>query len=144
VPPDDRGSREDCGEPDVARVWPEAGLREREQRAEREETHPDEEPGLVAAPPECFDCDGFLPVLGRDHEHRGEVQEDPGAAGEREGGECDPVDERVDVEVAAEAGGDAADPAALMDPDEPTGRRIVDGGGGRGGVDGVGHVSLLR
>jgi hypothetical protein len=45
--------------------------------------------------------------LGRD------VEQDAGAAGERERDEGDAVDRRAQVEVDAEAGSDAAEPAVL-------------------------------
>ena len=65
-------------------------------------------------------------VLVRDHEVRGEVEQQAGAAGQRERCERDPVDERVDVEVAAEAGADAAEPAAVVGADEPPRGRLVE------------------
>jgi hypothetical protein len=75
-------------------------------------------------------------VLARNDEPRGEVEQQAGAAGQRERGKGDPVDQWVDVEVAAEPCGDAAEPAALVDAHEPPRRRIVERGVG---VDRFGH-----
>ena len=59
---------------------------------------------MVAVSAQRLDGDRLVVALAGDHEPRGEVEQQPGAAGERECGERDPVDERVDVEVAAEPG----------------------------------------
>ena len=134
VPPDDRSADQRRREPDVPGAGPEARFREREQRAEGEQADSDEEPGLIAAAAQRLDGDRLVVVLARDHEPRRQVEQDAGPADECEGGERDSVDERVDVEVATEAGGDAAEPAAFGRADEPPGRRFV---GGRGGVDRV-------
>ena len=82
---------------------------------------------MLAAVAQRLDGDRLVVALGRDHEPRGEVEQDAGPADERERGERDPVDERVDVEVAAEAGRDAAEPAAFVAADEPPDRRLVGG-----------------
>ena len=50
-------------------------------------------------------------VLARDQEQRGEVREQARAADEGEHDGADPEEDRVDVEVAAEAAADAADHA---------------------------------
>ena len=135
VPPDERAPDEGRREPDVAGSRPEVHLGEREERAEGEQADSDEQPGLVAASAQRLDGDRLVVVLAGDHEPRGEIEEQPGATDQRERGERDPVDERVDVEVAAESGGDAPEPAAVGGADEPPGRRVV----GRGRVDRVGH-----
>ena len=88
---------------------------------------------------ERLDSDRLLASLARDDEPGGDVQQQAGAAGDGERGERDPVDERVDVEVAAEPGADAAEPAAVVGADEPPRGRLVDY---RGFSDRVGHVSL--
>jgi hypothetical protein len=135
VPPDECAAHEERREPHVAGAGPEARLREREERAEGDEADADEEPRVVAAAAQRLDRDRLLVVLAGDDEIGGEVEQQPGAPDEGECGERDPVDERVDVEVAAEAGGDAAEPAAFVDADEPPRRRLVE----RWVVDCLGH-----
>ena len=90
-------------------------------------------------PAERLDRDRLLAPLARDDEPRGDVEQHAGTAGERERCERDPVDEWVDVEVAAEPCADAAEPAAVVDADEPPRGRLVERWGFS---DRVGHVSL--
>ena len=97
--PSDEGRRE----PDVAGSRPEVRLGEREERAEGEQADADEQPGLVAASAQSLDGDRLVVVLAGDHEPRGEIEQQPGSAHQRECGERDPVDERVDVEVVGRA-----------------------------------------
>jgi hypothetical protein len=140
VPPDERPAGEHRCEPDVARAGPEAGFREGEERAEGKQADAGEQPGVLAMAAQGLDGDRLVVVLARDHEVRGEVEQQAGASGQRERRERDAVDERVDVEVAAEAGCDPAEPAAVVDADEPPRGRLVDWGRV---VGEFGHVSLL-
>jgi hypothetical protein len=139
VPPDERAANERRRQPDVAGARPEARLREGEQCAEGQQADADEKPGLVAALAQRLDCGRLLAALLGDHEPGCEIEEQARPTHQGERGERDPVDERVDIEVPAEAGCDAAEPAAVQRADEPPGRRLVE----RGGVDRVGHGSLL-
>ena len=70
---------------------------------------------------------GFTALAGQQH-RRGEVDEDAGAAQEREGDEADADEVRVDSEVAADAGGDAGEHAAVLGAFEAL-RGGVGGGG---------------
>ena len=104
-------------------------FREREERAEGEQADADEQPGVLAVPTQRLDGDRLVGALVRDHEVRREVQQQARAARQRQRREGDPVDDRVDVEVAAEPGADAAEPAAVTRPDEPPrGRLVVNSG----------------
>ena len=82
-----------------------------------------------------LDGDRVVRALARHHEHGREVEQDPRPADERERREGDAVDERVHVEVAAEAATDPAEPAAVL---RPHGRR------GCGRSIGVSVISVMR
>ena len=86
---------------------------EDEDGREAEDREPDQTPGPVAVLLQLDSGDRVVgPLLG-DHEPRCDVEQDAGAAGEREHDERDAVDRRAQVEVGTEAGGDAAEPAVL-------------------------------
>jgi hypothetical protein len=140
MPPDERRADERRREPDVPRAGPEARLRDREECAEGDQANADQEPRVVTALAQRLDGDRLVVVLARQHEVGGEIQEQACTAGQCKRGERDPVDERVDVEVAAEAGTDAGEPTALVDADEPPRGRLVDWGRI---VGEFGHASLL-
>ena len=74
-----------------------------------DQAEPDEGPGAVAALGEHLCRDRLLLALVRDHEHGGEVDEEPGAAEQRQDDEAEAEDCGVEVEVAAETAGDAGD-----------------------------------
>ncbi len=142
LPPDERAADQHGGQPEVARVRPEGRVRERDQQREADQPDADRENRPVAVVAERLLGDRRLRVLVRDHEPGGQVQEQAGAAGERERREDDPVDRGVDVEVAAEAGGDAAEPAPVAGADEPA-HPLLGVGRRRGRLGGVFHDSLL-
>ena len=116
VPPDQCAAGDRGREPDAARAGPERRLREREDRAECQERDPGQQPGIVLMLSQGLDGDRVVRALARHHEHGREVEQDPRPADERERREGDAVDERVHVEVAAEAATDPAEPAAVLRP----------------------------
>jgi hypothetical protein len=134
MPPEERCAAERRCEPEVAGVGPEACLGERQECSEREQAHAEEEPRAVTVPAERLDRDRLLAPLARDDEPRCDVQQHAGAASQRKRGERDAVDQRVDVEIAAEPRADAAQPAAVVGADEAPRRRLVEGGGVSGRV----------
>ncbi len=112
-PPDKGGDSDDEREPEIARTRPDVSRRERGDGREAENGEPDHAPGPVAMLLQLDSGDRvFGPILGN-HEPRRDVEQDAGAAGERERDEGDAVDCRTQVEVGAEAGSDAAKPAVL-------------------------------
>ena len=127
LPPDERGADEYRAQPERALVRPQIGLGDDDQAADSQQPETDQEPRLVAPSAQCLDRDRVLARLVGDDEPGGAVEQDPRAAGEGERRERDAVDERVDVEVAAEPGGHAAEPAALVGSRQPSGRRLVEG-----------------
>ena len=125
MPPDDRRPAQHRGEPEVAGAGPEACFGEREERTEGQQADAEEQPGLVAPRAQRLDGDRLVVVLARDHEIGGDVEQQAGTAGQRQRREGDSVDDRIDVEVAAEPGADAAEPAAFADADESPRRCLV-------------------
>ena len=84
----------------------------RTRMATADEAEPDERPGSVAALGEHVLRDRGVLALVRDDERGGEVDEDPCAAEQRQDDEAEAEDGGVEVEVAAEAAGDAGDDTA--------------------------------
>ena len=70
--------------------------------------------GPLAAFGEHLGGDRLLATLDRDDEHGGQVDEDPGAAEQRQDDEAEAEDGRVEVEVPTEAAGDAGDDHGRM------------------------------
>ena len=78
---------------------------QRDEPGEGEQPDADEQPRPVAVALQRLGGDRVLDALVGHHEPGGDVEQDAGAAGERQRDEADPVDHRVEVEVAAEPGG---------------------------------------
>ena len=83
----------------------------REEQEERDagEAEADDGPRPVAALGQDLGRDRPVTALDRNHEDGREVDEDAGAAEQREDDEAEPEDGRVELEVAAEAAGDTCD-----------------------------------
>ena len=95
---------------------PEARLREREDAEEGEQREADDPSRPVAVMLERRRGERVLGALVGDDEPGRDVEQDAGPAGERERGERDPIDDGVELEVLAEPGADAAEPAAVVRP----------------------------
>ena len=91
---------------------------------------------MLAVPLQRLHRDRLLGVLTWNHEVGSEIEQQAGSTCEGECRERDPVHQRVDVEVAAEPGADAAEPAPLVGADEAPRGRLVESGGVS---DRVGH-----
>src|SRR5207248_8727883 len=118
----------------IGRMHHESHLREPDDRGEAEQPEPEDEPRAVATVADRPDGDRVRSALVRNHEPGGDVEQAAGPADQREHDEAHAVDGRAHVEVAAEPGADAAEPAAFVDAYEPArlGARGL-GGGGRFG-----------
>ncbi len=121
LPPDERGAGERGGEPDVARIGPEVGRAEDEDRGEREHRDPDRAPGMILLALQESGGDRVGLALVRDDEPRCDVEQNPGPAREGERDECDPIDGGAQVEVRAETARDAAEPATVARANEAPG-----------------------
>jgi len=112
-PPDERDDSEHEREPEIARIRPDVSRGKGDDCGEAEDREPDHPPGAVAVLLQLDAGDRVLGPFFGDHEPRRDVEQDAGAAGERERDEGDAVDRRAQVEVGTEAGGDAAKPVVL-------------------------------
>ena len=105
--------------PAGARGGPDVGPGDEDGEGDGDHAEADERPGPVAALGEHLLRDRLLDSLLRDHEHGGEVDEDPRAAEQREDDEPEPEDGRAEVEVAAEAAGHTGDDLVVRRALEP-------------------------
>src|SRR5687768_8760744 len=130
----DREPAEQEQRPGEAAVRPEVGLRDDRDGRDPDERDAGEQPGPVTVPPERLGDDRVPLALIGDDERRGDIEQDPGPADERQHGEGDPEERRGEVEVAPEAAGDAREDAVVS-----AAVKLLDGlGGGIGG----GHLCL--
>ena len=106
--PENRRARDQEQDPGVA-VGPERRPREQRDEGDGDEPEADQRPGPVAAVAQGGRGERVLVALVGHHERRGQVDQDPRAAEQREHDEADAVDGRMDVEVVREPAGDAGE-----------------------------------
>ena len=126
LPPDEGGAGDDRAEPERAVAGPQIRLRENEEAAEGEQSEPERAAraahvALAAPRPRSTPRATRGGSRARRRHTAGSRCRPRGERRER-----DAIDQRVDVEVAAEPGGHPAEPAAVVDPGEPPGRRLVE------------------
>ena len=107
-------------------MWPERDPGEQHDARQGEQPEADQRPGVVAALAQGLSGDRVLLALVRDDEHGRQVDEDPGAADQRQDDEADPVEGGVDSEVARQAPADPGEHAVVPAPLEPLDRGSFD------------------
>ena len=130
-PEDDRAGHEDEHPRRVA-ARPEGHAGEEDGERRREEAEADHLPRLLAPLAQHLRRDRLRLAFLGDHEHSREVDEDAGAAEQREYDEADPIEGGAEVEVAREAPADPREHAVGAAPLEPLHRRF--------GCDVLGHA----
>ena len=97
--------------PQPSRLRPDRGTREKDCQRNGGEAESDDRPRPLASCGESLCRDRLLLALLREDENCGEVDQNPGAAQQREDHESQPEERGIQVEVAPEAAGHARDHA---------------------------------